>query len=341
MSQQQIFFGHAQGNVSLIERAARFGLEAADNFFARIGPSRAPDSGSLIAVLFHSLYRDTRQLADPVLAPNQNVTVEDFRRFVGAVLESGCTVISPAQLDAGLEPGRNYAMITFDDGYFNNTLALDVLDEFEVPATFFISSNHVLQNKAFWWDAFSRELAKAGASGRTRHTEITRIKAWAGSDVEHFLRERFGKLALKPRGDLDRPFMVRELVDFARNKWVHLGNHTCDHAILTRCGAHEMAQQVYGCQLALERIAGKAPVAIAYPNGNFSPAAIEASLEAGLRIGFTTCPRRNRLALDGCVQRMALGRFLFKGGEDARSQFRKFNAGFVPSNVLKTLLRAH
>ena len=67
-------------------------------------------------------------LASRDLAPNQNVTVANFRDFVEKMLESGCTIVSPAQIDAGFAPGRRYLSITFDDGYFNNVLALEVLD---------------------------------------------------------------------------------------------------------------------------------------------------------------------------------------------------------------------
>lgn len=324
-------------DMNLLESFARSGLEAADNFFASLGSRQQRGPGSLIVVLFHSLYRNKSQFADTALAPNQNVTTDDFRRFVEAVLESGYTVVSPSQVDAGLNPGGRYVMITFDDGYFNNTLALDILDQFQVPAAFFVSSDHVLQNKAFWWDAFSRELARTGAGVRMQHAEIRKIKTWTSDRVEYFLQESFGKLALQPRGDLDRPFAPAELRDFARSKWVHVGNHSANHAILTNCTRQEIERQVRSCQQALAQIVGEAPIAIAYPNGNYSRAAIQASLDAGLRVGFTTLPRRNLLPLDTAMSRMTLGRFLFTGGEDPHRQCRKFSSRFIPSNVLKTL----
>lgn len=321
-------------------KLARRGLEAADNLCAAMGPALPRGPGSLITVLFHSLYRNSGQIGDSVLAPNQNVTVEDLRRFVGVVLDSGHTVVSPAQVDAGLEPGGNYVMLTFDDGYFNNTLALDVLDEFRVPATFFICSEHVLGEKAFWWDCLSRELAKTGASARSRSAEINRIKIWTAEKIEAHLHACFGKAALRPQSDLDRPFTRAELRDFSRHKWVHLGNHTCDYAILTNYRPDEMARQIQGCQQALAELAGYAPIAISYPNGNYSPSVLEASQAAGLRVGITVLPRRNRLPLDGGKSRMTLGRFLFWGGQDAARQCRKFGSGFIPSNMLKTLIRS-
>jgi len=59
-------------------------------------------------------------------------------------------------------------------------------------------------------------------------------------------------------------------------------------------------------------VSGRAcrPVAIAYPNGNCSHAAVQAAEAAGLRLGFTMAPRRPRLPLDS-NSRMLLGRFFF------------------------------
>jgi peptidoglycan/xylan/chitin deacetylase (PgdA/CDA1 family) len=324
--------------MSLLRRAARRGLALADNFCARLSSGLLPEAGSLAAVLFHSLYRNEAQLRNPTLAPGQDMTVEAFRRFTGVLLDSGYTPVSPGQVEAGLAPGGNYVMITFDDGYFNNTLALDVLAQFHAPATFFISSDHVLQNKGFWWDAFSRELAEHGAGDRARNAEIRRVKSWSSQRIEDWLRQRYGQSALTPRGDLDRPFRPDELRDFSREKWVHIGNHTRAHAILTDCTPTEMARQIAGCQADLKEITGRAPIAIAYPNGGYSRTVVNASRAAGLSVGLTVRPCVNRLALDDEKSRMTLGRFLVSGCEDFQIQCRKMNSGFIPSNRLKVFM---
>ena len=323
----------------MLKTLAKQGLRVLDDIALAVAPRAPSRRGALVTVLFHSLYRDRAQLSDSALAPNEGVTVEHFRAFVGAMLERGYAAVSPAQVDAGLAPGGNYLMISFDDGYFNNALALPVLEQFAVPATFFISSNHVLQGKAFWWDVFGRELAQMGVSQRAQKGEIAKLKSLTHDEIEAFLPMRFGRAALRPHSDLDRPFAPGELRDFARSPWVHLGNHTCDHAILTNYGAQDMARQVLGCQEALRELAGYAPVAIAYPNGNYSKAVVDVSLAAGLRVGLTVLPRRDALPI-AAAGRMTLGRFPFEGGEDARAQCRKFGTAFVPSNVLKTLINS-
>ena len=316
------------------------GLRLADELCVAVGPRALPEAGSLISVLFHSLYASKTQAAGKELAPNENVTVDDFRSFVSAILESGYQAVSPAQVAKGLAPGGNYVMITFDDGYFNNTLALDVLEEFQTPATFFVSTNHVLQGKAFWWDAFARRLCEAGLSPRALNMEIKGMKSLTNDRIEAILCERYGSLVLAPFSDIDRPFKPDELRDFARNPWVHLGNHTCDHAILTNCDAAEIARQIRGCQQALTQIAGVTPVAIAYPNGNFSQAAVDASIDAGLRVGLTVKPHRNRLPPADDRSLMTLGRFVYFGGQDAKRQCRHFGSRFLPSNAVRKLMHS-
>jgi peptidoglycan/xylan/chitin deacetylase (PgdA/CDA1 family) len=315
----------------MLKTLARKGLQLADGVALRIASNAHAEGDTLVAILFHGLCPDRED--------RQNVTVEDFRAFVGAMLESGYTAASAAQVDAGLARGGKHLVITFDDGYFNNTLALGVLEQFQVPATFFISSDHVLQRKAFWWDAYSRELSKAGVSVLHQQTEIRKLKRLAPAEIDAFLKQRFGEAALRPQGDRDRPFTPDELKDFARSRWVHIGNHTCDHAILTNCTAHEIERQVRGCQRALQDLVGYAPIAIAYPNGDFSQGIIDASCAAGLRLGFGVLPRREKLPL-AARSRMTLGRFGFEAGKDAREQCRKFDAAFMPSHAVKTLIHS-
>lgn len=324
----------------LARRLARAGLAAADAICAALTPGWVRDTPGLVVLALHSLCRSRAELHDPALAPNQNVCVEDFRALVEAMLECGYVAVTPEQVAAGLAPGGKYVLFTFDDGYFNNTLALDVLESCRVPAAFFISSNHVLEGRGFWWDVVHRELAAAGLSTSARNAQVRRFKALLPGQIERVLRARHGPAALRPRGDGDRPFAPAELADFARNRWVHLGNHTADHGILTRCTPDEARRQIEQCQAALRSITGTAPVAIAYPNGNHSPAVAAAARAAGLRIGLTVQPARNPLAAADDQRLMRLGRFYFHGRPDVDREFRGYRGGFVPSRLVHRMLQA-
>lgn len=318
--------------VPLLRRMAKAAVLAADALWSALAPRWVLEEPALVVMGLHSLCASRAALHDPALAPHQNVCVADFRTLVRAVLDSGCTIVSPAQVAAGLEPGRTYVMLTFDDGYYNNVLALPVLKEFGVPAAFFVTSSNVLQGKCFWWDALARELLYAGAPRQVLAAETRRLKRLPARRIEAFVRARFGDAALRPRGDSDRPFTPAELAEFARHPLVHIGNHTADHQILTTCGPDEVRRQIEGCQSALQAITGSAPVAIAYPNGNHSPAVLDAARAAGLRVGLTVDPGRNRVPAGAAALRLA--RFYFHGHPDPAREFRACRTGFVPSRIL-------
>lgn len=64
--------------------------------------------------------------------------------------------LSLSSLVQGSEAGeipKNAVVITFDDGYFDNAeFAVPLLEKYEIPATFYISSSMIDSNCEFWWD---------------------------------------------------------------------------------------------------------------------------------------------------------------------------------------------
>src|SRR4051794_40552303 len=167
-------------------------VRATDGLVARAYLSVFRERRALLSFLFHSLFRDEREIAENLVDPLQRTTVAQFRRFVEYYLEHGYQFIGPADLMAGLDPDRRYALITFDDGYFNNTLALDILEGYKVPAVFFISTDHVRQNKCFWWDVLYRERIAQGTSGRKAYREGIALKTRTTEQIEAELDARFG-----------------------------------------------------------------------------------------------------------------------------------------------------
>jgi len=74
-----------------------------------------------------------------------------------------CTVQEGLRIQAdGDWPDRPLLSITFDDGYLDNIdLALPLLQQHDCPATFFICTGPIVENRPFWWD-----LAIASAARR-------------------------------------------------------------------------------------------------------------------------------------------------------------------------------
>ena len=300
---------------------------------ASLGLGREPSA--LIALLFHGLFENRAEAENGLVNPYQPLTVQDFRRFVTYFLECGYRFVSPADILRGLEPGGRYVHLTFDDGYANNLRAQPILREFKVPATFFVSVNHVAQGKAFWWDALYRARRRQGAGGAIIQTEQEGLKRRSHQDIDAHLADAFGGGALRPVGETDRPMTEAELKAFAMEPHVTIGNHTADHAILTLYDDAEAREQIRKGQQYLRDLTGHAPIIIAYPNGNYDHRVVEIARSEGLNLGAIVDGRTNRLPLDDSSA-MTLSRTMVGSG---RTLFRECRGCRASVHLLPVLRR--
>lgn len=302
-------------------------VRAADAAIAKAYLGLFRERNALIAFLFHSLFRNEAEIAQDLVDPLQRTTVAQFRQFIEYYLQHGYRFVSPADVLSGLPPDGRYALITFDDGYYNNVLARPLLEEHAIPAAFFISTNHVLQNKCFWWDALYRERTAQGASHARIKAEAVSMKSMTTEQIEQTLIDRFGSDVLRPRGDIDRPFTPDELREFARCPHVHLGNHTANHGILTNYSADAVRGQLEDCQAALREMTGTTPDSIAYPNGAHDDDVVRACGESGLKLGFTIRPHKVPLPLPASGDALLrLGRFCPHGEGPMLTQCRTYRS---------------
>lgn len=302
-------------------------VRATDAAIARAYLSLFRERNALMPFLFHSLFRNQAEMDQHVVEPLERTTVAQFRQFIEYYLHCGYRFVSPDDLLRGLSADGKYAMITFDDGYYNNSLALPILEEFKVPALFFISTNHIQQNKCFWWDVLYRQRHAMGASRSEIYNETVAIKGLRTDQIEAELLARFGPTALTPRGDIDRPFTPAELKQFAASPYVFLGNHTADHAILANYTPDQVREQLRGAQEALREMTGVNAVAIAYPNGSHNPQIVEACKEIGLKIGVTVRPQKSALPLDPKSSDLFhIGRFCPNGAASILTQCRTYRS---------------
>ena len=142
-----------------------------------------------------------------------------FRQFVRDFTNHGYRFVSPREVLDGLETEARAALITFDDGYYNNLRAVPLLEEFHVPAVFCISTNHVATGKAFWWDALYREALTLGWSSSRTDRVRSVLKLLPTRDAERQLSAEFGEAALRPVSDLDRPMTSKELANSRPIPW--------------------------------------------------------------------------------------------------------------------------
>jgi peptidoglycan/xylan/chitin deacetylase (PgdA/CDA1 family) len=219
-----------------------------------------------------------------------------------------------ARRDGGAALPRRAVLVTFDDAY--RCFASDawpILRAQGVPAALFVPTAYPgVTDRDFWWDRLYRAVLATQATGDTVTTPLgpidtsspdARRRAFAA--LRHAVKtlphdeamaavqgtvEQLGGVAPRPLV-LDWP-TLRTL----QAEGVAMGVHTRTHPLLDRLPAERLDAEIDGARQDLERELGRVDPAIAYPNGNHSPAVLAAVERAGLRLGFTTERGTNDLA---------------------------------------------
>jgi len=257
----------------------------------------------LAVLIYHRVGAD----ADP-LRPRV-ATAEEFRRQMRVLARyfRPCGLAEGLrQLRDGRLPTRSVA-VTFDDGYADNArIALPILREARVPATFFIATSF-LDGGRMWNDTVIEAVRRlAPGDHRFPHAGLETIQ------VPHSLDRRTLVLALLsaikhlpqaerqaaadalqslatqslPISLMMRREEVRSLIDAGMD----VGGHTRSHPILSSLSAERAEEEIVGGLDDLASITGRRPTLFAYPNGR-----------RGLDYGDREVTLLRRLGLDGAL----------------------------------------
>src|SRR5678815_2908123 len=122
------------------------------------------------AVTFHHIHDTADHDAYPYDPDVADASPRQFRRHLETLTRIG-TPISMAELLRGLDGGalpRNPLMITFDDGYRScHDVALPILREMGIPATFFVATSFITERRMYWWERVALAI-RAARRTRTR-----------------------------------------------------------------------------------------------------------------------------------------------------------------------------
>ncbi len=189
--------------------------------------------------------------------------------------------------------------LSFDDGFANNhKYVLPLLEQYQVPATFFITGirdagydvlwNDVLAilkrngpaGFSFWNDKFYR--ARHGhyisaASGNhlgdmLRRTDWKKKKEFTGS-FKHFTAKVDGDYWLQLTGE-----QIREM---SRSKWVTIGSHGYFHNDFAYLPAELAEEEMRKSKTYLENLTGSSVGAIAFPYGSYTRESISLAKKTG------------------------------------------------------------
>jgi peptidoglycan/xylan/chitin deacetylase (PgdA/CDA1 family) len=280
----------------------------------RLG-SPAGRRGRLSILIFHRVLSEM----DPMF-PNE-MHAQHFNEVCGW-LKSWFNVmpldLAIEQLEAGALPPRA-AAITFDDGYANNhDVALPILQNHGLKATFFISTGF-LDGGRMWNDtvieavrAFrspSMDLSEAGLglhpmdSFGQRATAVDKLlrkikylEPAERIDAVRFVKDHVG-VSLP-----DDLMMTSEQVLHMHRSGMQLGAHTCTHPILASLPDAEAAGEIAGSKRVLESLIQQPVALFAYPNGtpgkDYLHKHVQMVQQAGFKAAVSTSPGVSRLGAD-------------------------------------------
>jgi len=293
------------------------------------------ENSQLLVFYFHGLYQSLGQRDLNHIDPQKNMTVSQFNDFVDYFLNLNYTFIRPEDLLADLDTHNRYVMITFDDGYYNNMLALPILEKFNIPAVFFITADNVKENKAFWWDVIYKHRTKQGVSGLQIHNEQEMLKVYKHDHISNYINKNFGEESSIPWSDIDRPLTLQEVKILAKNPFAVIGNHTYHHALLPNYEKNEIEEEIARSNDFLRSLTGITPISIAFPNGYYNKLVLEVVEAAGFRIAFSAVPGKNNLPVDNS-KLICLKRFM-SNNNNIKNYGSFFRLGYTPGSLFSKI----
>ena len=211
---------------------------------------------------------------------------------------------------------RVQIVLTFDDGFRNNAeVAAPILERYDVPALFFVSSRHAVPGKYLWFSylrALERwfaedELRFRGAMFDMRETgrsqsvarlsrillDLTPHPAAMYDAIEGELPRLEDFVSARDLADSYAGMTAEQMARLARNPSFAFGVHTVDHPLLTRCTSQEALAQIRRNRAWIEDVCGRPGDTIAYPSGDYDAAIVAMCRDNGLRRGYAVIPRLN------------------------------------------------
>ena len=242
------------------------------------------------------------RIGDPAVVAREtdegvvDVTAADFERHVAFMATRfevvGVDALRRYFVDKVPLP-RNAALITFDDGYRECfDIALPILRRHGVPGIFFVSTDHVVRRKVFWWDRIAylfkrctkRErveieypkpvvLDLAKDLPRAHEDALAVVKTTYGLDIERYLEGLSSALdvpwtASHERRISDETIMSWDHLRELRRAGMDVQSHSATHRILQTLSDEELKRELVDSKRVLEAELDEPICSIAYPNGH-------------------------------------------------------------------------
>ncbi|MGE5329739.1 MAG: polysaccharide deacetylase family protein [Deltaproteobacteria bacterium] len=260
----------------MLRRAYRFCRQEA-NIVRNVAANKI--STPVIVLLYH---RVTTLCSDPQLL---SVCPANFRAHLKVIKDNFPVLRFDDDWSNVREPS---VVITFDDGYADNALeVLPILEETNIPATFFISLGYIGKSEEFWWDELERiillqdiladnfkfkdktwELKNEKEINRfytDMHLLIKKMEAPRREELIKYLR---GWANISEEGrESHKPVSIKQLKKLSGSSLVTIGAHSVTHSCLANQTLESQKWEIEKSKSGLEDFIGKEVKVFSYPFG--------------------------------------------------------------------------
>jgi len=276
------------------------------------------DSKRALILCYHGVTKEISRGIENFSDKHLNADVfADQMEFVANELHP----ISMQELISDKKAGRfneRSVAVTFDDGYENNyTTAWPILKKFQIPATIYLTTGYIGNQKPFWVDLIehifnhypARTLnVQIKENQYSYRTDSPETKIQSLKDLKERLKrypvgvaeETIDKLAEEVPSLPD----WRSIPNFGIMNWgqiremqeddlITIGSHTVNHNLLSVMQPEELEAEVGGARRDIKEILGVLTDLFAYPNGqerDFNQQSLDYLTRSGFTSAVTTIP---------------------------------------------------
>ena len=238
------------------------------------------EQGKALILMYHRVDRAIRDRWGLCVSP------ENFNAHLRHITQSFEPVRLPelVGLLRNREVPHRAVAVTFDDGYRDNlTVALPLLKEWRVPATFFISGEGAAVGETFWWEIFDSSLELMDLDEGATQGLFGRLMSADPDERRQILKE----LPL-----CDGPFPSRlsiaDLSMLTMEPLAEIGAHGWSHRALASMSVAEQRRDITDNMGMLAEVTGNQIRSFAYPfGGPFTAETVHILRKAGIEAACT------------------------------------------------------
>lgn len=308
----------ASSNDSVVKRMVRRLLMSLDPVFGGALSLLNGERGTVRAICLHGM--KPTAAPSPGLPADAETDLESLRQMVELLLRRKYRFITPAQLSQGLDPRVAYFVLTFDDGYWSSSLAVNLMRQYGVPVTLFVCPHFMERQIAFWSESLYRGCEQRRVPQSDMLVAERRLRELPQTDREAWLVDQFGPECLTPLGDADRPLTSAELKQLWSFGNLEIGNHSWNHTALSRLSGPEIEAELGRVQRYVHALVGVSPGSMSFPYGFYNDATLDVVRQMGFSSAFTTVNRLHSTSSLRNAPFVTMGRF---GGWNHKRPFER------------------